>query len=285
MLSAMVIFVFTASLQLLLFVRTEIQNLKAEIPVVIDRVLTEKTGPALDYSLLRILLNSLDNDSRSLPQIQALLRALSVALSNSHPDLRGAHSLVLERAVVAASLQAEKLGTDGLEADILDHLEVTRRLSEDAKAYVQIQRRAFRVPGEWTQEWMRLARQLSDKNIPCTYILLMQRSDLTRERDRVESMSRFLSRLGWHFDFCDLGDVLDAFGGKLPTECNIEIIDNRIVKLHEIPTGRYQGGVQLKMFLFPLDRRTPLGRYVTYICDSAHKVTSASFAANTRKIP
>jgi hypothetical protein len=282
LLSAMVIFLFTVTLQLLLFVRSEIQDLRKDIPNVIEGALAEKAGSALDYSLLRVLLNGLDTKPESLLHVRTLLRSVSTALSNAHPDTRQAHTLMLERAITAAALEVNKLGTSGLEADLMNHLEVTRRLTEDARTYVQIQRRVFMVPDEWTQEWLRIVRTLSEQKTSCTYIVVIDRSELIKERKRTESMNRFLSRQGWQFKFCDLRDVLDTFGGQLPTDWNVELIDDKVIKLHEIPSGRYQGGTMLKMLLFSFDPRSDLGRYITYVCKSAEKVSAATFSPNTK---
>ncbi|WP_336215018.1 hypothetical protein [Nonomuraea sp. LPB2021202275-12-8] len=281
LLSAMVTFMFAVSLQLMLFMRSQIRALQAGIPETVATALGQATGPALDSSLLRVLLDNLNGSQASLPGTYALLRSVTGVLTRGHVHLRDAYAMVIERALTGAEREIEKLESGGLEADILDHLEVTQRLCEGAQTYLQIQRRAFMVPEEWTQEWMRFLTSLPARGATCEYIVLLDRTTLIQERARLESMNRYLTRSGWSFKYCDLRDVSDSFGGVLPTEWNTEVIDERVIKLHEMPRGQYHGGARLRMLVYVFGQKADMQRYIQCVRRSARRFTPALFTSGT----
>jgi hypothetical protein len=277
LLSSMVVFLFTVSLQLMLFVRSEIRALQEQVPRSIDNALAQQTGPALDNSLLRVILDGIDSNPSGLRHTQALLRSIARVLARAHSYLRDAEAVIIERAVANAGREIELLSHEGLEVDIRDHIEVSRRLAEDAKSYLQIQRKVFLVPQDWTGEWMRFVASLPPRGTKCEYIVLRDVASMAHERKKLESMNDYLTKVGWNFYYCDLQDVLDSFGGILPTDWNLEIIDNKIAKLQDMRADKYQGGIKLRMLLYPLAERTDLQNFVHVVSQSAHRFPGKLF--------
>jgi hypothetical protein len=281
LLAAMVVFMFTVSLQLVIAVRSETKSLRDDLPIAVERVLLAKTATAVDDTLLRLMIDGLDASPMSLVHTRRLIRSMVATLARANIHLRDAHAIVLERAVSDASRKVEHLTSDGLEADIADHLEVTRRIADGASTYLQIQRRAFLVPDEWTQEWIRFTKQLAASGTNCEYIVVLDKASAVADIRKLESMDRLLTDHGWTFRVCDLRDVLDSFGGVLPTEWNLEVINNEVVKLHEIP-GRYQGGIMPRMLLFDLAQKSDLRRYIKSVRDYAQPLLTIQHVARAK---
>jgi hypothetical protein len=96
----------------------------------------------------------------------------------------------------------------------------------------------------------------------CEYVVLMPRQEIDAQFAKLDSMERFLTKASWSFKVCDLEDVLDSLGGVLPTDWNLDVFEEKVVKLQELPAGRYQGGVTLRMRLFELHQQPDLRRFV-----------------------
>jgi hypothetical protein len=127
---------------------------------------------------------------------------------------------------------------------------------------------------------MQLIDQLPARGVKCEYVVLMDHPTMRAERERLRSMEQFLTPRGWSFKYCDLQDVLDSFGGALPTSWNLDVFDNKIVKLQETPAGRYHGGVRLKMAIFDLAHGAELRRLVTWVARIAQPYAVAESATS-----
>ena len=90
-------------------------------------------------------------------------------------------------------------------------------------------------------------------------------------------MGKYLSAHHWEFLYCDLQDVLDSFGGVLPTNWNLEVFDNLLVKVQETPAGYYQGGIKLKVALHGLDERPELLRMNAAVSRHAKRYSPGLF--------
>lgn len=279
LLSTMVVFLFTSTLQLILFVRSEVRNLREAVPDIVGTALADQTGAALDSSLLRIMLEGVNTNSSTLAQTRLISRSIANILGRAHAYLRDAEAVVIERAISNLSHEVELLSHDGLQVDIRDHIEISRRLSANSNTYLQIQRKTFLVPQEWTREWMDFASRLPASGTKCQYIVLVDESTLVSDRLKLESMNRFLSKAGWNFSYCALQDILDSLGGILPTEWNVEVIDGKVVKLQELATSRYQGGIKLRLLLFTLSQRNDLGNFASVVVRYSKKFSPDLFTA------
>jgi hypothetical protein len=199
-------------------------------------------------------------------------------LSPARGYVREAYLVFVERALATVSRDLLRLSGAGLEVDIADHIEITRRLAAGSGNFTQIQRRAFLVPDEWTQDWMRLVSTLPSTGTRCAYVVLMDRAEAASQMDKLDSMDRFLTKAGWSFEYCDLRDVLDSLGGVLPTEWNLDVFEGKVAKLQESPAGRYQGGVRLRMTMFDLQQEPDLRRFVDSVGTFARPHSTAGTA-------
>jgi hypothetical protein len=270
LLSAVVAIFLTTTLQLIIAVREGMRTMQEELPSNFRRT--------LDSSTLTLLLNSA-NVPHGVESIQRIARAAVSLIVQGKADLSDARAVVVERALTNATQDVRVLEGAGLEIDLFDNNEITQRLAAECHFYRQIQRRAYLVPGEWTQTWMRFVAELGVKPISCEYIVLMEHATFIGERKKLDSMNEYLSAHEWDFYYCDLQDVLDSFGGVLPTEWNLEVFDHRVVKLQESPSGAYHGGVRLKVALYGLDERAELQRLNAAVTRHAKKYSPALFAS------
>jgi hypothetical protein len=269
LLSAMVVFVFATSLQLIITTREGMRAMQHELPVSIQKV--------LDSSVLRLFLDNIAQSPHGVVSMERIATAAVSPLAQGHIGLLDARAVIVERALTNATQDIRLLGGAGLEVDIFDNNEITLRLASDCHSYRQIQRKAYQVPGEWTQTWMRFVAELGAKAVSCEYIVLMDRASFVSDRKKLDSMNQYLSEHHWDFYYCDLQDVLDSFGGVLPTEWNLEVFDLRIVKLQETLAGFYHGGVRLRVALYGLDERAELRRLDAAVTRNAKKYSPKLF--------
>jgi hypothetical protein len=187
-----------------------------------------------------------------------------------------AYSVILERSASQVADRLRELAGKGVEVDLFDHLETTRRLIGRSQSYIQIQRKAFLVPDEWTVEWMRLVDEIARGGTKCQYIVLMTKPAMQSELVKLRSMCAYLTKRKFIFALCDEYAVLDALGGKMPTKGNVEVFDDTVVKLQSVPDGQYQGGITLNMVLNDLREREDLRRFVAAVTRLAQKMPSQS---------
>ncbi len=259
------IFLFMTGADLMVNIRAETNNYKKEISDSISTSLITNAGMAIDNSLLRVIWPGLDVNPKSLLRIIAITRSLIYPLTKISGRLLDAYSVVIERDIHAYAENIQKLGSDGFSVDIADHIETSKRLARDANSYVQIQRKTFLVPDEWTSEWRFFVDWMSQHSIPSKYIVLIDEETLIKNKAKLESMNKFLTQRRWSFLYCNLDHVKDSLGGKLPTEDNVEVFDNEILKIQGLPKGVYQGGIKLNMRFLELAKNDDFRRFLQTI--------------------
>ncbi len=163
-------------------------------------------------------------------------------------------------AEIALALQHvdDSLGA-GAKVDIAEHLRVTRYLCDRSTSYLQIQRRAFSVPEEWTREWVAFIEEMSRKNIIKTYIVLAPVAELKADSAKLDSMKKYLRARGFRFGTCNFHEVADVTGGGVPKGV-IEVFGNGIIKIAELPAGKYQGGIKLTMTISDTKRNAEVAQ-------------------------
>ena len=260
--SFMFTFLFTVGIEMIIWLRIEIQTFKKEIPYLLTDKLLITTKQVVENSLLKMILKFLKDRPENVSTIYGIVEEFTEPISNLPSDLLDAYSVVIEAFVRRFNEDIKNLGQDGCNVNLREHLETTKWLAAKSRTYLQIQRKAFLVPDEWTNQWCQFLNWLQKRKIDCEYIVVMDRQSLINERNKLESMNLYLSQRGFIFKCCVLEDVQDSLGGTLPTDENIEVFDNKIVKLQAIPTGGYKGGVTIKMTLFDISQRDKIRRLV-----------------------
>ncbi len=272
LLSFFVVFMFLTAVDLMIWLRGEIRALRESIPLAVRRVLLADTSTALDGSLLQVMFDGFRANPANHSHMVTLLRSFFVVMARVPSNLLAGYSVILERSIQTLDKSLHQLAGEGLVGDIRDTVEITKRLAERSQSYLQIQRRAFRVPEEWTKEWMQLVEALGKQSIACEYIVLLPRDRLDVDLAKLESMDAYLTGHNWRFRYCEVEAVLNSLGGALPTDRVVEVFDNRIAKLQELPDGRYRGGIKLKMTVIDLEQRGDVRHFVTCILNSATRL-------------
>jgi hypothetical protein len=270
-LSALVVFLFSTSVELIIAVREAARSIQDTLPTRVQDV--------LDSSVLKLFLENIAHNPQSATSIQRVANAAISPLTQGSIQVFEPRAVIIERALANAAQDIRLLSSSGLEVDIYDNNEITLRLANSSHFYRQIQRKAYQVPEEWTQTWMRFVDELGVKGITCEYIVLMERKSLIADRKKLDSMAKYLSAHRWEFLYCNLQDVLDSFGGALPTNWNLEVFDQKLVKIQETPAGYYHGGIRLKVALHSMDERPELWRLNTVVSKHAKRYSPGLFRA------
>lgn len=255
-------FLFMIGIEMIIWIRVEIETFKKEIPCLLTDKLMVSTKEAVENSLIQLILKSLKDKPDNINTINKILEEFTEPISKLSSDILDAYSIIIESFVNRFNEDIKNLGQDGCHVNLREHLETTKWLTAKSRNYLQIQRKAFLVPDEWTNQWCQFLNLLQKRKIYCEYIVLMDRQSLINEKNKLESMNIYLSQRGFIFKVCVLEDVQDSLGGTLPTEENIEVFDKKIVKLQAIPSGGYKGGVTIKMTLFEISKRDKIRRFV-----------------------
>lgn len=256
------IFLFLRGVETTFWARSEFTRLFAKFSNSFDESITRKLDDLLSRSLLRFFWPSVGTNSEQFLLLSNRFHTLMSPLVSIHASLLPAYSVLIERRIQEFENQISRISTTGCTADIATHIAISRRLTADASAYLQIQRRAFRAPEEWTQEWCEFVTDLSRQRISCQYIVLADRTLLVAERERLCSMEKYLRERRFVFGFCDAKHVEDSLGGTLPTDDVVEVFDNNAVKLAALPEGKYRGGIHLNLILTRLAQRDDLRKMV-----------------------
>jgi hypothetical protein len=186
-------------------------------------------------------------------------------LSNVPPSLIEAYSVLVEKGLQDIESTIDALDGAGLEVDINQHIEISRRCAQTAASFVTINRAAFLVPDEWTRDWCQFVDELGAQRISKEYIVLMSKQDLADAAPKIQTMQTYLSKRGWTLRTCDVVDLRESFGGVLPTEANVDVIDGRVAKLQQPPAGGYRGGIKLTLTIVDLNRSPELRRFVSRV--------------------
>lgn len=223
---------------------------------------TQSIETVIDNSLVTKLHGDLQSGIRT-SRVFDDFNQLVLHLNTRSTGLIAAAGVFLEREFASLSGRLNELFSDGTLIDIADHVRMTRRLCANAETYLQIQRRAFRVPDEWTNEWCEFLEYLGhNKKIRKKYVVVLNQNEMTSSIERLNSMDRYLSQERVEFYVCDLERVRDALGGVLPTNRVIELFDKSVIKAADLPTGRYRGGNMLGMSVYDAAKRPDLMKYI-----------------------
>jgi hypothetical protein len=268
-LSALVIFLFVTTIQLIITTRETANSILEELPMNIQKL--------LDKSVLSIFLDRIAQSPQGIESMERIVAAAMSPLSYGNIALIDARAVIIERALASATQDIQLISNTGLDVDIFDNNEITMRLASRCYSYKQIQRKAYQVPGEWTQTWMRFVAELGAKQVSCEYVVLIDRQTAVDNRKKLDSMQKYLCAHNWTFYYCDLKDVLDSLGGVLPTDWNLEVFDRQIIKIQETPAGFYHGGIRLKVALYGLDERAEMRRMAEAVAKHSRKYPAGLF--------
>jgi hypothetical protein len=263
--SFLVGFLFTVGIEMLIWLRREVREAKKEILKSVTGVISADVQREVSSSILTLIIRSLRSNPESAFLIQKSVNDFAEPFSRISPNLLHANSVVIEGCIKRFNDDIRNLNSDGCVVSLREHLETTKLLLSTSRSYLQIQRKAFLVPDEWTSQWCQLLDWQKDSECKKEYVVLMDKDSLEKERVKIESMKNYLQQRGFTFKCCDLKDVLDSLGGSLPTNDNLEIFDEEIVKLQDLPTGDYRGGIKLRMTLFNVSERDNIRRLIYYV--------------------
>ena len=258
-------FLFTVGIELLIWLKQEVKSAKKEIIKSVTETISTDIHREVNSSILTLVLRSLRDNPESAFLIQKSVKDFAEPFARIDSKLLYANSVVIEGCIRKFNEDIKNLNSDGCAVSLREHLETTKLLLSTSKSYLQIQRKAFLVPDEWTSQWCQLLDSLKDRECKREYVLLMDKDSLERERVKIESMKNYLQQRGFIFKCCYLKDVLDSLGGNLPTDDNLEVFNEKIVKLQDLPTGNYRGGIRLKMTLFDVSERDDIRRLIYYV--------------------
>ena len=265
------IFLFLRGVEMTFWARSEFTRLFTKFSTSFDDSIAKKLDQLLNRSLLRFFWPSVANDSDQFLLLSRRFHTVLSPLASVDPSLLPAYAVLIERQLQEFENEVSRISTVGCRADIATHIAISRRLTAGASAYLQIQRRAFLAPDEWTQEWCDFVTDLSRQRMAREYIVLADRALLTSECARLQSMATFLRARHFVFSFCDAKHIEDSLGGSLPTDDVIEVFDMNIVKLATLPEGKYRGGINLNLILTRLAQREGLRRMVDCVVRSAKR--------------
>jgi hypothetical protein len=258
------LFLIAAAIEVLVWLRAQANDAVERIETTVARGLADGAAEAAQSAVLRALLptsSSPENASMAARQ----LNVFGALLASVPPQLFAGLSVLVEDGLNEVDARIGEATGPGLNVNIQRHVEITRRIAEHASTFTQINRRAFRVPGQWTQEWLDLVDELGSRGLSTEYIVLMPRDSLDSQSDEIDGMARYLGERGWALRCCELERVQDTLGGKLPTAANVDVYDGRIAKLQAPPQGEYRGGIQLEMRLVELSRDPELRSFVAAV--------------------
>jgi hypothetical protein len=176
-------------------------------------------------------------------------------LRERSPTILDAASILFESQVSLSLKHLDDLLSAGTPVDILDHLKTTRYLCTKYTSYLQIQRRAFFAPDEWTKEWCGFVDGLAKSPISKKYVVVLPANEIETDAAKLRSMEKYLSSRGFQFGVCDLKEIADSIAGTIPTEAVVEVFGGDLFKLAELPHGKYQGGIHLRVCMFEGHRR------------------------------
>jgi hypothetical protein len=174
------------------------------------------------------------------------------------------YSVLIEAHLAETSAAIRVFESHGSKVSVSAHLEMTRRLSVSATSFLQINRRAFKAPGEWTKQWCAFVEEMGQRrDVKTEYIVLMPAAELNAHVREIKSMDRYLRGASWSLSVCDDEDVKDALGGSLSTMSNVDVYDTRVAKLQSPPgDGGYVGGIDLELRFVELIRDPDLARFI-----------------------
>jgi hypothetical protein len=258
-------FFASASVELLIWMRQRTTQALEDLDEVVRSGLEAGVPDAVSNAVLRTVLPNTSGSREGAEDNARLLFAYANLLATVPPRLLSGYSVLIEDGVAQVEHDLRSVASTGLEVNIQRHVEITRRLTARAHAFVQINRKAFDVPRQWTQEWLDLVEELGARDLNSEYIVLMTSEALAEADLQLRSMAKYLESRNWNFRCCAVEKVRDALGGLIPTEANLDIYDAEIAKLQSPPKGEYVGGVKLNLQLLELQRHPEVAHYIDVV--------------------
>jgi hypothetical protein len=241
-------FQFTLAISLAFNWELERGQISRSISIATQSAVVERIQTAIDGGLIKLFVTNLPGTD-----VAAIFRELAdmiaTRLRNIDPPMLTASSVFLRDQIGIALNNHDAVLGSGFVVDIEQHLRTTRHLCARYPSYLQIQRRAFKAPEEWTADWLRFLEEMSKKDIEKKYIVLASAAELKAEKEKLESMRSILTANGFKFGVCNSASVTDSTGGSILTVGVIEVFGGQIIKIGDLPEGRYQGGIKLNMLL------------------------------------
>jgi hypothetical protein len=260
--SFLLVFVISAGFESLVWVRRQTMVTAERVTEAVERGVVLGVVAAAESAVLRSAVPYAAGTPGDASIVGHLLKTFGTLLAAIPPGLLAGYSVMLENGLATLRNDVDAVASPGLKISIREHLEITRRLAREAKTFTQINRRAYLAPQQWTQEWLHLVDELGARDLATEYIVLMSAKDLAARTVEIESMREYLTEHRWMFKCCEIEQVRDALGGRIPTEANVDVYDSRVAKLQTPPEGRYRGGIELDMTLADLDHRPDLLSFV-----------------------
>jgi hypothetical protein len=259
------VFVTTAGFDTMLWFRQRVvEDRELLLETLIDG-LEVSSARAVDQAIRQGLLPGVRQTPRQGVQVNRLLGSVGSLVSSVPADLLPGIALVIEDGLARVADDVAVVAAGGLSVTINQHIAIARALAEGATSFVQVNRRAFVVPEQWTSEWLSFVDDLGQRAIRREYIVLMPAEQLRQSRAEISSMAEYLRERAWRLKLCELEPLADSLGGTIPTTANLDIYDDRIVKLQTPPSGEYRGGIRLRMEIVELATRPELLRFANAV--------------------
>lgn len=259
------LFVITAATELLLWTRQQTSETLRNVTETVERQLQASAAVATEGAVLRTVLPALDATPEEASCSAALVKTFGSVLASIPRGLLIGYSVLIENGLANVDDDIHAVGAGGLRVNIRQHVEITRRLAHQASSFTQINRKAFDVPRQWTQEWLDLVDELGARTLSTEYIVLMPAAQLQAKRQEIARMRAYLEARSWTLRCCEVERIEDALGGALPTQANLDVYDGDIAKLQTPPSGEYRGGIELSMQLVELRRQPAIRSFVTAV--------------------
>jgi len=265
-------FFASGSVELLIWMRQRTTQALDDLDEVVRSGLEAGVPDAVSNAVLRTVLPNTSGSREGAEDNARLLFAYTNLLATVPPRLLSGYSVLVEDGVAQVEQDLRSVASTGLEVNIQRHVEITRRLTVRAHAFLQINRKAFDVPRQWTQEWLDLVDELGARDLNSEYIVLMSSEGLAGADLQLRSMADYLEARNWNFRCCAVEKVRDALGGLIPTEANLDIYDGEIAKLQSPPEGEYVGGVKLNLQLLELQRHPEIAHFIDVVRQHARSL-------------
>jgi hypothetical protein len=258
-------FFASASIELLIWMRQRSAETLSALNRAVESGLEAGVSDAVSNVVLRAILPSTSTTPEGVEDNARLLSAYTNLLATVPPRLLGGYSVLIESGVAKVDHDLRAVASTGLEVNIQRHVEITRRFTARAHSFLQINRKAFDVPEQWTQEWLDLVEELGSRDLKSEYIVLMTSDKLDESKSQLNRMGLYLEARDWTFRCCSLEKVRDALGGVIPTEANLDIYDGEVAKLQAPPQGEYVGGIKLNLRLLELQRNPEFSYFIDVV--------------------
>jgi hypothetical protein len=262
--SLALLFAILAALDLLLWLRNTSRKAMRDVDATVRASLAQHTAELTESALLRSIVPYGAQTPDDAAESARLIKAFGVLLSSIPPQLLAGHSVLVRAGLARIGAELHAVARTGINVDIEQHLQITRRFVQANGSFTQINRKAYLVPDEWTQEWLHLVDEFGKRSPPPEYIVLMRDGELRDAADKIRSTATYLHDRGWSFRCCDLGQVEDSLGDAAP-DYNVDVYGEIAAKLHPSPPGRYRGSVTFDLKLIDLAGETDLVRFIAAV--------------------